>query len=259
MMLLFSTVEEAFSTPWDAPLIPKFPIQFRNTRIFTVLYRTQQANIQRILPQPLESANDLVVIHYYHMTDAEWFGNYYESAVQVEVRIQMADGEVVKGNYSPYLALGSDGAVAAGREIYGQPKKSGDPQIEFNGDLIIGRINRNGINIVTSTMAYKQQRSHLDELRSIVPFEQNINLKMIPHIDGTLAIKQLTARTFSDLVVHECWRGWATTEIHPHAQLPICKLPVVEMLEGFYWVCDLTLPMGRILLDYLADSGGNHV
>lgn len=248
-------MEAVFSTPWDAPLIPRFPVTFRQNRIFTVLYRTDRDRIRRILPPPLESASDLVTVHFYHMTDAEWFGNYYESAVQVEVTVQDKAGRSHKGNYSPYLALGSDGAVAAGREIYGQPKKSGEPRIDVVGDLIVGRIDRNGLNVVTGTMAYKQHRSSLDELRAIVPFEKNINLKIIPHIDGTPAIKQLTARTFTNLIVHECWRGVSTMEIHPNAQLPIHKLPVVDMLDGFYWVCDFTLPMGEVLYDYLAEGG----
>lgn len=246
------SIDSVFSTPWDAPLIPRFPVTFRQNRIFTVLYRTSREHIRRILPPPLESASDLVTVHFYHMTDAEWFGSYYESAVQVEVTATDRSGQTHKGNYSPYLALSSDGAVAAGREIYGQPKKSGEPHIEVNGDLIIGRINRNGLNVVTGTMAYKQQRSSLDELRAIVPFEKNINLKVIPHITGEPAVKQLTARKFADLIVHEIWRGEATIEIHPNAQLPVHKLPVVEMLDGFYWVCDFTLPMGEVLHDYLA-------
>lgn len=244
-------MESVFSTPLDAPLIPRFPVRFRQNRIFTVLYRTDLRKINQILPTPLESTSDLVTVHFYHMTDAEWFGNYFESAVQVEVKFTKDDGEEIKGNYSPYLALGSDGAVAAGREIYGQPKKGGDPHIEVNGDLIIGRINRNGMNVVTGTMAYKQNLSSLDELRSIVPFEKNINLKVIPDIDGTPAIKQLTARTFEQLDVHECWKGPATMQVHPNAQLPIYKLPVHEMLDGFYWICDFTLPMGEVLYDYL--------
>lgn len=244
-------VSSIFSTPFDAPLVPQFPIRFRQNHIFTVLYRTEQKYIQSILPEPLQSVSDLVTIHFYHMKDAEWFGIYYESAVQVEVDFHAPNGDRIHGNYSPYLVLSNDGAVAAGREIYGQPKKHGDPYIEINGDLIVGRINRNGLNIVTSTMAYKQRSSSLDELKRIVPFEKNINLKIIPNIDGTPAIKQLTARKLTDLVVHECWRGAATTEIHPHAQVPIHKLPVKEMLDGFYWVCDFTLPMGEVLHDYL--------
>lgn len=241
-------VLRTFSTPLDNPLVPKFPIRFRNTEILTVLYRTNPENIRSLLPEPLESLNDTVIVHVYRMNDAEWFGRYCESAVQVMVRLKETD---VCGAYSPYLYLGNDGAIAAGREIYGQPKKSGTPSIEFADDLIIGKVQRNGIDILTGTMAYKQRKATLEELTATMPFTRNINLKVIPNIDGTPAIHQLTSRTFEDLVVHECWRGSATMELRPNAQAPVYKLPVVEMAEGFYWVCDFTLPTGEILYDYL--------
>ncbi|MCQ6560695.1 acetoacetate decarboxylase family protein [Paenibacillus mendelii] len=241
-------VKSAYSTPIDNPLIPRFPVRFRNNEILTVIYRTDPACIERIVPDPLESASDLVVVHYYHMNDAEWFGNYYESAVQVQVRLKGTD---ICGAYSPYLYLGSDGAIAAGREVYGQPKKSGNPSISFVEDLIVGKVERNGIDVLTSTMAYKQRKSSLDEMQEIIPFTKNINLKIIPNIDGTPAIHQITARTFSEMVVHECWRGPATMEIRPNAQAPVYKLPVLEMMDGFFWVCDFSLPMGEVIHDYL--------
>ncbi|WP_217362271.1 acetoacetate decarboxylase family protein [Cohnella herbarum] len=241
-------VVKSFSTPIDNPLIPRFPVQFRKNEILTVLYRTDRAAIERILPDPLEAVDDLVIVHFYHMTDAEWFGNYYESAIQVQVRLKGTD---ILGAYSPYLYLGNDGAIAAGREIYGQPKKSGNPSIKFVDDLIVGKVERNGIDIITGTMAYKQRRSSREEMLSAIPFTTNINLKIIPHIDGTPAIHQLTARTFSNLVVHECWRGPATMEIRPNAQAPVHNLPVREMMDGYYWVCDFDLPMGEVIHDYL--------
>lgn len=252
-------VLKTFSTPIDNPLTPKFPIRFRNTEILTVFYRTDQEQIRKIIPEPLESISDLSIVHFYHMNDAEWFGNYYESAVQVEVKLK---GTEIRGAYSPYLYLGNDGAIAAGREIYGQPKKGGNPSIRFVDDLIVGRVERNGIEILTGTMCYKQRKSSIEELLQVAPFTRNINLKLIPHIDGTPAIHQLTSRSFADLVVHECWRGQATIELRPNAQAPVYKLPVREMLEGFYWVCDFTLPMGEVIYDYLKQdevTAGNGV
>jgi acetoacetate decarboxylase len=251
MSLSKKEVLSTFSTPYDNPLIGRFPLRYRQNKILSVIYRTDKACIERVIPEPLVAISDLVVVHFYHMTDAEWYGNYYESAVQVQVQLKGTD---ICGAYSPYLYLGSDGAIAAGREIYGQPKKGGNPTISFVEDLIIGRVERNGIDVLTGTMAYKQRKSSLDEMLEIVPFTKNINLKVIPNIDGTPAIHQLTARSFTDLVVHECWRGPATIEIRPNAQAPVYKLPVVEMMEGFFWVCDFTLPMGEVIYDYLNEQ-----
>ena len=48
-----------FSMPWDAPLVPPFPIEFRNASILTACWRTDPAAIARLLPPPLEPLGDV--------------------------------------------------------------------------------------------------------------------------------------------------------------------------------------------------------
>lgn len=241
--------QHTFETPFDNPLVPRFPMQMRNTEILTAFYRTDIEASRRLVPAPLEVTGDLVVIHVYHMNDSDWFGNYYESAVQIPVRLP---GTNIAGTYSPYLYLGSDGAVAAGREIYGQPKKGGQPWLGVRDDLFVGTVTRNGIDVITLTMAYKQTRARAEEMTELGDFRTNINLKVVPGVDGDDAVRQLTARTFADLKVHECWRGAVTVELRPNAQAPVYRLPVRELVTGFYWRTDFVLPFGSVIHDYLA-------
>src|SRR5690606_24293621 len=42
--------DDAFSTPLGAPLVPRFPIRFRDTTILSVAYRTDAAAVARFLP-----------------------------------------------------------------------------------------------------------------------------------------------------------------------------------------------------------------
>jgi acetoacetate decarboxylase len=248
--------QSAFETPFDNPLVPRFPMQMRNTEILTAFYRTELDAAKRLVPAPLEVVSDIVLIHIYHMNDSDWFGNYYESAVQIPVRLPDSPaGAGVTGAYSPYLYLGSDGAVATGREIYGQPKKGGEPWLGVRDDLFVGTVRRNGLDVITLTMAYKQTRAQPEEMAGYGDFLTNINLKVVPNVDGGDAIRQLTARRFAELQVHECWRGAVTVELRPNAQAPVYRLPVREMLDGFYWRADFVLPFGRIIYDYLAQAG----
>lgn len=242
-----NTALDAVSTPWDAPLVPEFPFQMRNVRILTTLYRTDLESVSKILPPPLEPASDIVAVHLYQMTDTDFFGPYEESAVQVDVRLPGTD---VRGAYSPYLFLNSDGAIAAGREVYGQPKKFGSPSIKVKQDLIIGTIKRNGVRFLRVTTPYKQRRSDIAEARAIFDFITNINYKVIPAAAGGVAIRELTARELSAVTVHECWRAPGTVEISPHAQAPVHRLPVREMLDAFYWSCDFTLGPARVVHTY---------
>ena len=250
--------DDLFSTPADNPLVPRFPLTFRNTEILTVIYRTEPRAIGAVLPPPLESTGDLAAVHIYKMNDADGFGRYLESAVQVGCRLSAAHshtGAEEQGAYSPYLYLGSDGAVAAGSEVYGQPKKGGRPELKVVDDLFVGRVWRNGIDVITATLPYKVQRRRPEDLQRHLPFIHNINMKLIPDITGVPAIKQITGRHLTDVVVHEVWGGPATLELRPNAQAPVYRLPVREVLEGFYWVVDFTLPVGAVLHDYLAGAG----
>lgn len=244
-------VKPGFSTPWDAPTIPPFPFTFRDVEVLSLVWRTSEAAVARLLPPPLEPTSDVVVAHIYRMNDTEWIGLYGESNVSVGCRMAGTD---IAGSYSPYLFLSSEVGVSHGREVHGQPKKLGHPRIEHRGDLVVGTVERNGIDIVTGTMAYKQRRDTLESLTRHFDFAENINLKAVDHIDGRPAIRQLTARRLGEVVVHECWSGASTVELRPNAQAPVHRLPVVDMLDSFHWRADFTLVPGRIIHDYLGDT-----
>lgn len=243
-------VKPGFSTPLDAPMVPPFPFTFRNAEILTLTYRTDPAAIRALLPEPLVSTGDMVMIHVYKMTDTDWLGPYHEVNVMVGADLP---GKAT-GAYSPYLFLSSDIGVAHGRETHGQPKKLGSPKLEFRSDLIVGSLERNGIDVLTGTMPYKQTPAQITDLSAIFPFATNLNLKAIDHIDGTPAIRQLTSRQLADVQVTECWRGPCTVELRPNAQAPLHRLPVLGMLDGFYWKATFTLVPGVILHDYLTEA-----
>jgi acetoacetate decarboxylase len=242
-------VKPGFSTPLDAPMVPPFPFTFRNAEILTLTYRTDPAAIRALLPEPLVATCDTVMIHVYKMNDTDWLGPYHEVNVMVGADLP---GKAT-GAYSPWLFLSSDIGVAHGRELHGQPKKLGSPKLEFRSDLIVGSLERNGIDVLTGTMPYKQTPAQITDLGAIFPFATNLNLKAIDHIDGTPAIRQLTSRQLADVQVTECWRGPCTVELRPNAQAPLHRLPVVEMLDGFYWKATFTLVPGVILHDYLTE------
>jgi acetoacetate decarboxylase len=174
----------------------------------------------------------------------------HECNVMVAARYPGADGTVL-GAYSPYFWVESDRAMAGGREFHGQPKRIAEVTLETAGDLHIGRVRHNGIDIFTGTMQYKASPSTAGRLRSRVDPVTNINFKVINHIDGRQAIRQLTARDLTDLTVSECYEGLCTAEIRPSATAPLYRLPARTFLEGFYWRCAFTLVGGRILHDYL--------
>ncbi len=247
-----SVVGGPFSFPWDAPLVPPFPLRFRDVSILTLCWRTDPAAIARLLPPPLEPIGDVVLAHIYRMPDTDFVGSAHECNVMFGARLELSD-EIVEGGYSMGLYLDSDVGVAHGREVHGQPKKLAALKLETRGDLIVGEVERNGITILTGTLPYKQRAVDPIEMRRHFDFTENINYKVMPHIDGTPAIRQLTARRLAEVEVYECWAGPSTVELRPNAQAPVWRLPVVESLEGFFWRASFTLVAGRVLHDYLLE------
>jgi acetoacetate decarboxylase len=232
-------------TPFGAPLVPPLPIRMPGTEILTVVYRTDRDAADAMIPHPLELQGDLVVIQIYRMHDAEWFGRYCESAVQIPVRLP--DG--APAVYSPLLVLQGDGPVAAGRELYGQPKKNGEVALDSRGDLVVGVVERNGIEVITATAPYKQTPMADGALDALVPGGAvNVNLRVLPDGDGLR--RELVVRTLADVVVREAWQSRATVEIRPNAQLPVHLLPVRDVVAGFHRIVDFSLPPGAVIHRY---------
>jgi len=237
---------EIASTPFTAPLVPRLPIRLRRTEILTVVYRTDAEAADALLPAPLALASDLVAVHVYRMHDAEWFGEYCESAWQLPV--VLPDG--TRATYSPFLVLESDGAVATGREAYGQPKKIGRVSLAPDGDLLVGRVARNGIDVATLTMCWKQTPASGTLLEELMPgSDLNVNLRIVPD-RGTSYRRELVARRFGDVVEHEAWTGPATIDVRPNAQVPVHRLAVLDVVLGLHRIVDLTLLPGDVIHDY---------
>ena len=195
------------------------------------------------------SVADVVLAHVYRMNDVDWLGAYGESNVSVGCRLPGAD---IAGSYSPYLFLSSDVGVAHGREVHGQPKKLGEPRLEIRGDLTVGAVSRNGIDVLTGTMPTKQWPDSIDSLTRHFDFALNINLKSVDHIDGRPAIRQLTARRLADVTVHECWGGPPPPNCAPTLRPRSTAFLSSKCSTASTGAPTSRLCSGRIIHDYLA-------
>jgi acetoacetate decarboxylase len=241
---------DAHSVPLDNPLHGPPPARFRDGEVLVVQYRTDAAAIEALVPSPLVPVGDTVMVQVARWGDVAGLGrNTHEVNVMVAVRYDGPQGPVL-GAYSPYFFVDSDRAMAGGREFHGQPKRMADVSLEVRGDLIVGSLRRNGIDVFTGTLPYKARTASLDDVRSRVDFVTNINLKVIPQIDGSPGVRQLTARDLTDIDVAGCWSGPATAALEPNAQAPLYRLPVRTHLEGYYWVGEFSLVGGVVLYDY---------
>jgi acetoacetate decarboxylase len=153
------------------------------------------------------------------------------------------------------MYLDCEPPTAGGREIWGFPKKYANPRLAVVHDTLTGQLDYAGERVATGTMTYKHEdviatQGEAAMLKKIQ--KTQVNLKLIPHVDGTLAIAQLVAYNQSDVVLKGAWSGAARLHLIPHVNAPVADLPVRKVLQGLHFVADITLPYGRVLHDYLA-------
>jgi acetoacetate decarboxylase len=236
--------------PFHDPLHGAPPGRFSDGEVLAIQYRTDPDAIGALVPAPLHPVGDTVMVQIARWGDVPGMGrDTYEANIMVAVRHDAASGPVA-GAYSPYFFVDNDRAMAGGREFHGQPKRMADVRLVTRGDLIVGSVRCNGIDVFTGTLPYKSRPATLDDVRRRVDFVTNINLKIIPQIDGRPALRQLTARDLSDIEITGCWTGPCTARIEPNAQAALYRLPVLAYLEGFYWCGDFSLVGGAVLHEY---------
>jgi acetoacetate decarboxylase len=180
------------------------------------------------------------------MPDSTGFGNYTESGQVIPVRYK---GK--RGTYTHAMYLDDLAPIAAGREIWGYPKKLAQPKLEVVSDTLLGTLDYGPCRIATATMGYKYEALDLKKVTESLNTPIYL-LKIIPHVDGSTQICELIEIILTDVHVKGAWQGPAQLELAHHALAPVANLPVRKIVKAVHLLTDLTLPYGRVVHDYLA-------
>ena len=82
--------------------------------------------------------------------------------------------------------------TTGGREIWGFPKKIGNPDLRVIHDTLTGTLHYAEREVALGTMAYKYQSLAQDHGETLAAMKKlNVNLKWIPDVDGRPKIAQL--------------------------------------------------------------------
>lgn len=240
-------VRNAFSMPLGSPAYPPGPYRFTNREFLVITYRTDPDRLRALVPEPLEVPEPLVKFEFIRMPDSTGFGDYTESGQVTPVTYQGR-----KGSYSLAMFLNDGPPIMGGRELWGFPKKFAEPQLAVHRDTLVGTLDYGPVRIATGTMGFKHRPA--DEKAILEGLaEPNFLLKIIPHFDGTPRICELVEYPITDVKLKGAWTGPAALELHPHALAPVAELPVLEVKSAVHFVADLTLGLGSVVHDYLAD------
>jgi acetoacetate decarboxylase len=235
------------SMPLAGPSYPAGPYRFINREYMIITYETDPEVIREQLPEPLEPLDKpLAAFEWIRMPDSSGFGSYTESGLVIPCRFK---GEEV--NFCSQMYLDDDPPIAAGREIWGFPKKYAHPKFEIVKDTLTGTLAYAGQAVAMGTMAYKHESMAGNGAKTTATLSKTqINLKLIPGVDGRPEICQLVAYNLTDITVKGSWAGPARLHLIPHVNAPVADFPVRRVLGAHHFIVDLTLPYGRVVHDY---------
>jgi acetoacetate decarboxylase len=236
----------AFSMPLDTPSYPRGPYRFVDREYLIVGFRTDPKVLAAALPAPLKPMDDAIVkFEVIRMPDSTGFGNYTESGLVIPATLH---GQEVGYVHSMYLD--DEAPIAAGREIWGFPKKYGQPTMEVRADTLVGELSYSGSHVARATMGYKYQP--IDHARAAAALAvPAVLLKIIPHVDGTPRICELNQYQLEDIQIKGAWSGPGALQLFAHALAPLAAFPVLEVVSTVHILADLTLPYGKVAHDYL--------
>lgn len=239
-------LETAFSMPLTNPAFPRGPYRFINREYFVITYESDMDAIKRVVPEPLEVTEPIVKFEFIRMPDSTGFGNYTESGQVIPVSFKGKKGAYVHSMY-----LDDESPIAAGREIWGFPKKLAKPHLSVAKETLIGELIYEKYQIAYATMGYKYQTLNLDDVKKsmLIP---NYLLKIIPHVDGSARICELVEYYLENVTIKGAWSGPAALHLLPHAMAQVADLPVKRVISAAHIQTDLTLPYGKVVYDYLS-------
>jgi acetoacetate decarboxylase len=240
-------VKRAFAMPLTNPAYPPGPYRFVNREYLIITYRTDPAKLRSVVPAPLEldEREALVKYEFIRMPDSNGFGDYTESGQVIPVSFRGR-----RGSYTHCMFLNDEGPIAGGRELWGFPKKLGQPTLRTEIDTLIGTLDYGPVRVATGTMGYKHREADLAQVKAALE-EPNFLLKIIPHVDGSPRICELVEYHLEQLVLKGAWIGPAALALTPHALAPVADLPVLEIMSAIHIRADLTLGLGTVVHDYL--------
>ena len=254
--MLDTSILELSSMPIASPSYPRGPYRFIDREYLIITYESDPDAISAALPEPmLPDGSNTVLYEFIRMPDSAGFGDYTESGVVIPA---LLNGEHV--NFTAQMYLDDEPPIAGGREIWGFPKKNGNPKLGIVHDTLTGILEYAGVQVAVGTMSYKHEHLLYDvegrkacSSASLIAkmSKTQVNFKLIPGIDGSPAIAQLVGYNLTDIQVKGGWSGRARLHLVPHVNAPVADLPVRRVLGGLHFIADLTLPYGRVLHDYL--------
>lgn len=127
----------AYGMPVDAPLYARPPIYYREAESISLVYETDMDAALDVLPDGLEVSGTAIATVLFIRYPFSTLGAYEEVILGLGCTLKKQPRF-----YIAHIVVNTDIPMAAGREIWGYPKKFACITLEKEGDLMIGTMER---------------------------------------------------------------------------------------------------------------------
>lgn len=233
-----------FAQPVDAPLYGKPPYYYKGAESMAFAYETDEEAAAELLPEGLELTSPATAHVSFICYPFSTLGPYGEAILGLACTWQ---GQ--PRSYVAHIVLDTDSPFAAGREIWGYPKKLAHITLDMDGDLIIGTMERpEGNRICTGVMRPEEPLP----AGPVAPGGGSVSLRVIPSAEegAEPSVAELIDKPDQSTTL-EAWRGPGFVEFNSHSTLdPWYKLSVKKILGASYRKFDMILDYGSIIKRY---------
>src|SRR5581483_4733739 len=136
---------ERWVLPEGSPLYPTLPYVYEQYRRLSVYFRAPEEAVRQILPAPLEYVSDVAEAFILSVPQVSGLVPYSEGGIVVTARYR----DIVGGHVA-YEYVENDDSLAAGREIWGYPKKLAAVGYREGGERVEGSLRRRGVRILNA-------------------------------------------------------------------------------------------------------------
>ncbi|MDZ7728507.1 MAG: acetoacetate decarboxylase family protein [Dehalococcoidia bacterium] len=198
---------------------------FYDIASLAVTFETDPDVLQELIPPPLEPAEDpRVSLSISHIRRSDCVGPFYGCNFNIHCTYQ---GE--PGFYRLTMPMSTDTAVIFGRELFAEPKKLAQIDLDERGTTCTGRVTRNGITYIELSGQFESQMTQLD--RETV--SHHYYFKYLPAADGRgLAHDPQLVRVTHRGRVHRATQGTGTVVFRESPHDPVIDVPVRSVLSA---------------------------
>lgn len=240
-----------FSMPAAFRLFTEPPFRFHDNRTLIVVFKAVAEVVRRLVPEPLVPNPAGLMFVYFGRLNVETppLGDirYLEAGIGVPA-IFPATG--VLGNYAVCLYLDEALPIAAGREIWGWPKKDAEMAFQEENGRVECRVERHG-KVLMSLRATPARRIPVASAQPQLPwFLQKIIPS--PRKNAPPEVWQLVSVMNIESTTKELWSCTAELGFASGPNDPLGDFEVLGIVSAQLSVGGFTMDYGAVIHDYLA-------